>query len=150
MELMEDAEIVAWAIFYHDIIYNPRRKDNEAQSAQVAAQRLGDLGISAERIARCQRHILATASHQLQQDPDTQLLLDIDLGILGADWESYQRYAQQVRKEYAMYPGFLYRRGRRKVLRHFLEKDRIYQTERFMLKWEQQARTNLARELEKW
>ena len=48
-----------------------------------------------------------------QKAPHTQLLLDIDLAIPGADRTRYQAYAGQVRCEYAMYPGFLYRRGRK-------------------------------------
>lgn len=144
---VDDPEVFSLAIFYHDLIYDPRRKDNEVKSAQLAEQRLEICGLSAERIARCSYHILATATHQQQQDPDTRFLLDIDLGILGAEWERYQAYAQQVRREYAMYPGFLYRRGRRKVLQHFLERDRIYQTAHFFEEYELQARKNLEQEL---
>lgn len=144
---VDDPEIFSLAVFYHDIIYDPLRKDNEAKSAAFAVSALQELGLSEERIHRCQQHILATATHERQDDPDTQWLLDIDLGILGAEWERYQTYAQQVRKEYAMYPHFLYRPGRRKVLRHFLERERLYQTTHFFDRYELQARKNLEREL---
>ena len=105
--------------------------DNEAQSATFATKKLALLDMATDRIARCQGHILATAAHAPCEDPDTNLLLDIDLSILGADWLQYQAYAGQVRREYALYPGFLYRQGRKKVLRHFLKKEFIYCTPTF-------------------
>lgn len=147
LDAFQDPEAVSFAIFYHDIIYNPRRKDNEEQSARVASKKLAELGVAASRIERCHAHILATKAHQLHEDPDTNLLLDIDLGVLGANWDQYEVYARQVRKEYAIYPGFLYRKGRRKVLKYFLEKAQIYQTTAFQDSHEKVARENLAREL---
>jgi predicted metal-dependent HD superfamily phosphohydrolase len=46
-----------------------------------------------------------------------------------------------------MYPDFLYRPGRRKVLQHFLDMERIFKTEEFASKFEKQARVNLGWEL---
>ncbi|HET7178254.1 MAG TPA: hypothetical protein VFI14_00955 [Chryseosolibacter sp.] len=52
-----------------------------------------------------------------------------------------------MRREYSMYPDFLYRPGRRKVLQYFLDMERIFKTEEFASKFEKQARGNLEREL---
>jgi predicted metal-dependent HD superfamily phosphohydrolase len=52
-----------------------------------------------------------------------------------------------VRKEYAIYPDLLYRPGRIKVLKYFLEKPRIYHTPYFWEKYEEQARANMEAEL---
>ncbi|MEM9024958.1 MAG: hypothetical protein AAGB22_14530 [Bacteroidota bacterium] len=143
----QDAAIVAFAIFYHDAIYNVKRKDNEEKSAELAAKRLNELGLSNDRIARCVQHILATKAHHLSEDPDTNLLVDIDLAILGDTPEVYRAYTQKVRKEYRIYPDLLYKPGRKKVLRHFLAMPRIYHTDILYHHREQAARQNLEAEL---
>jgi Uncharacterized protein conserved in bacteria len=43
-EACADLEALQLAIFYHDIVYNAQRKDNEAQSALIARERLATLG----------------------------------------------------------------------------------------------------------
>ena len=59
----------------------------------------------------------------------------------------YDTYCQQVRKEYSIYPDFLYKPGRKKVLEHFLNMERIFKTTYFFDLYEAQARENLRREL---
>ncbi|MCB0640341.1 MAG: hypothetical protein KDC44_01820 [Phaeodactylibacter sp.] len=142
-----DPDVFQFSIFYHDIIYNARRQDNELKSAELAQERISVLGLSADRVQQCYEQILATKAHQTSSDTDTNFLLDIDLAILGADLPSYQQYAQQIRAEYAMYPNFLYRKGRRKVLQHFLAMPQIYKTGYFQERLERQARENLEWEL---
>ncbi|HAA12306.1 MAG TPA: hypothetical protein DCE41_11630 [Cytophagales bacterium] len=143
----ENWEAFVAAVFYHDIIYNPKRKDNEAKSAALAMARLQKMGFSVGNTQRIDAHIRATQGHETHEDPDTNLLLDIDLGILGEGRERYVEYTQQVRQEYRIYPAPLYRQGRRKVLKHFLGMLRIYKTEAFLESHENQARANLAWEL---
>ena len=75
-------------------------------------------------------------------------LIDADLAILGMTPHDYQRYASQVRNEFSVYPDFIYKNGRRKVLAHFLNKTRIYQSNEFFEKYESTARQNLLAELE--
>src|SRR6478735_316201 len=45
---LKDPDVVAFAVFYHDIIYNVLRKDNEPRSAQIAEKRLRALNVPAE------------------------------------------------------------------------------------------------------
>lgn len=149
-EHFNDLDTLLFSIFYHDIVYNAKYKDNEEQSASLAIERLTLLGFPIEKIQKCNEQILATKTHlSSSDDPDTDYLLDIDLSILGASWENYQKYFQGVRKEYKMYPVLLYRPGRKKVLKHFLEMDHIYKTDVFRNKFESKAKENLKRELEK-
>lgn len=136
-----------FSIFYHDIIYNVKRQDNELKSAEVAQDRLKKLGLPDDIIRSIYQQILATKSHERQIDSDTNYLLDIDLGILGEPWESYLLYTQNIRKEYALYPNFLYKRGRKKVLKHFLAMESIFKTEEFLNTHEKITRENLKKEL---
>ena len=71
-----------------------------------------------------------------------------DLKILSKDWEDYSIYFQQIRKEYSIYPDFLYNPGRKKALQHFLEHDYIYQTETFRNLYERQAKMNIQKEID--
>ena len=142
-----DPDMVHFAIFYHDVVYNVKRKDNEERSAALAQERLSTLSVAPERIAHCVRMIEATKSHLVSDDADTTLLLDIDMAILGTAPARYLEYTKQVRAEYAIYPGFLYKRGRKEVLRCFLAEDPIFKTPAFKKRFEAQARTNIMAEL---
>lgn len=53
-------------------------------------------------------------------------------------------YEQQIRQEYAWVPRLLYNRKRRSVLQAFLARARIYSTSAFGIRFEAQARANLA------
>ncbi|WP_114781754.1 HD domain-containing protein [Botryobacter ruber] len=144
---VKDVPTLQFSIFYHDFVYSPSRSDNEERSAGKAAERLQTLGVPAPTIEKCISQILATKAHTASPDADTNLLTDIDLAILGEPWPLYQAYTQQVRKEYALYPDFIYKRGRRSVLEHFLRMNRIYKTVVFYNRYEEQARANLTQEL---
>jgi predicted metal-dependent HD superfamily phosphohydrolase len=144
---VSDWNAVLFALFYHDIIYSPTAKDNEEKSAELAARRLEELGAGTALIDKCRRLILATKKHEPGEDRDINLFTDADLSVLGASPEVYLRYAQNVRKEYSIYPDLLYKPGRKKVLQHFLDMPRIFKTPEFYGHYEAQARLNLAHEL---
>ncbi|MEL6624570.1 MAG: hypothetical protein AAFQ92_03540 [Bacteroidota bacterium] len=143
----EDATALQYAIWFHDVIYTSYRKDNEKRSAETALRWAEALSVSSTWKAKVHQLILATQTHQLSSDdPDLPWMLDMDLMILGAEPEAYIAYTRAIRKEYRMYPDFLYRPGRAKVLDHFLQRPRIYYTDYFRDQLEAQARQNLADE----
>jgi predicted metal-dependent HD superfamily phosphohydrolase len=144
---IRDWDVVLFTLFYHDVIYNSKKSDNEEQSAKLAEKRMKELSLPEDMIQTCVQQILATKSHEISENNDTNLFTDADLSILGRPWEEYWNYAQNVRKEYGQYPKIIYRSGRKKVLRHFLEMERIFKTDHFFEKYEEQARANLEREL---
>ncbi|MBB6461860.1 HD domain-containing protein [Flammeovirga kamogawensis] len=143
-----DFDTLLFSIFYHDIIYNSKRSDNELESAKIASNRLKRLGFLNDRVDKCYEQILATKNHQYNTESDTNFLLDFDLAILGDEPQKYLDYTKKIRKEYSIYPDFLYNMGRKKVLKHFLEMDKIFKTSEFKTNFEQQARKNLITELE--
>jgi predicted metal-dependent HD superfamily phosphohydrolase len=141
-------DILLFSLFYHDIIYSVHKRDNEEKSADYAAEQLARLGISVTDVALCHAQILATKTHTPSPNPDTNYFTDADLAILGASREAYAVYTRQIRKEYRMYPDLLYKPGRKKVLLHFLQMDRLYKTAFFYERLEAAARANLAWELD--
>lgn len=140
--------LVSFSVFYHDVIYDATSKSNEEKSASTAKKRLTELGLSKEETAIVSNQILATKSHQNSENSDINFLLDADLSVLGKNWETYLDYTQKIRKEYSIYPDFLYKPGRKKVLRHFLELESIFKTDYFKRKYEVQAKENIEKELQ--
>lgn len=138
---------VLFSIFYHDIVYDVKKQNNEKESADLAVKRLSKTKLPKELILLCKSHILATKSHEVSACNDTNLFTDADLSILGKKPEQYQQYCYQIRQEYSIYPNFLYKKGRKKVIEHFLNLERIYKTEYFFVKYEETAQKNLQKEL---
>ena len=137
------------AIWYHDVIYDPRRADNEELSATFAAEDIPKLRIGGELVdtATVTALIMATKHQALPQGKDAMLLVDIDLGILGADERKYSRYARAIRSEYSWVAEEAYRTGRAKVLQTFLDRPFIYSTKPFQAEYEARARCNLGNEI---
>lgn len=138
---------VAFAIFYHDIIYNIWSKNNELKSAELAKARLSNEAIESSSIDRIYNLIMVTKDHQPKENSDESWIVDFDLGILGQNWETYNKYRLQIREEYASVPEFMYKKGRKKVLNYFLNQPKIYQTKAFEDLFELNARENLKKEL---
>jgi predicted metal-dependent HD superfamily phosphohydrolase len=144
----DDPAAIQLAIWFHDAVYDPRSKENELRSAEWAREALSEFKLPEETIRRVESMILATAKHLPASSADTQVLLDADLAILGADPKRYDRYAGDIRKEYAWVDDAAYRAGRAAVLEAFLKREAIYQTERMREMGETPARENLRRELD--
>jgi predicted metal-dependent HD superfamily phosphohydrolase len=144
-----DHDAVALAILFHDVVYDPRRQDNEQRSAALARQRLTTLGFATALIDKVAAYIEATQhGHKVEiKDPDLALLLDLDLSTLAAAPDAYRAYASAIRREYAHVPDAFYRGGRRQILEGFLARQRIYHTERLFTLWEARARANMSEEI---
>lgn len=136
---------VLYSIFYHDIVYKTTRKDNEEKSADFAIKILPK-NTTLNNVLIYDM-ICATQLHQKNDINDINWLIDFDLKILASDWNTYEAYCQQIRKEYKIYPDLLYKPGRKKALQHFLENDFIFQTETFRTKYETKARVNIQKEI---
>lgn len=139
---------ISFSVFYHDVIYDSSSKSNEEKSADFAKERLQQLNINETDISEIYHQILATKAHQNSDNKDLNYLLDADLSILGKDLEIYIDYTRKIRKEYSIYPDFLYKPGRKKVLKHFLEMENIFKTDYFREKYEEQARKNIQWEID--
>jgi predicted metal-dependent HD superfamily phosphohydrolase len=142
-----DETAVQLAVWFHDVIYDSRAADNEAQSAAYARQVLTPL-LAPELVAEVERLILLTITHDTAvTDVNGRALLDADLATLGSDPATYDRYGAAIRREYAWVPDEIYRRERAKLLTRFLQKERIFIGAAFREQFEDRARQNLRREL---
>jgi predicted metal-dependent HD superfamily phosphohydrolase len=142
-QLAEHPAEVEIALWFHDAIYDVRNKDNERLSAAWAKRALLEAGVNADAAERVSALILATQHAVLPESPDAQLLVDIDLSILGAARARFESYDEQIRHEYSWVAEPVYRSKRLAVLQGFLDRAFIYSTPHFRETLEEAARENL-------
>jgi len=135
------------AIWFHDAVYVPANTDNEARSAELARASLCDAEVPSEVAERIRGLVLDTRHGTIPDQPDAALLCDIDLAILGRPPEAFDLFERRIRQEYGIVPEPSYRRGRSQVLRGFLDRPSIFQTDWFRQQYEVAARSNLERVL---
>ena len=148
-EKLQQKDAFFFAVWFHDVIYRPFRKNNEAKSAELAAERLIQLGVANADIDQVVRLINETASHRSKYtDFDTLLFMDCDLQILGSKPKEYFTYIKQIRKEYQTVPSLMYYSKRKEFLKKMLDFPSIFKTHDFKIKYEQQARLNIQNEID--
>ena len=131
------------ALWFHDAVYNTTQSNNEEQSAEWAQRYLTEKAVDPQSVARIVEMIIATKTHQ-SQSVDSALMVDIDLGVLGASAEVFEAYDAAIRKEFHWVPAVQYCAGRSQVLSSFLNREAIYQTGAMHSLYEAQARKNIS------
>jgi predicted metal-dependent HD superfamily phosphohydrolase len=135
------------AVWYHDIVYDTHRHDNEERSSELARNALGNLGVSEDRVARICELIEMTKHHQAPaNDFAAQWFLDADLSILGGEPEDYATYTAGIRKEYGWVAEYEYYSQRRAILHRFLQRPWIFLTATYQA-FESDARANITAEI---
>jgi predicted metal-dependent HD superfamily phosphohydrolase len=144
VHLAEHAGEVEIALWFHDAVYDVKAKDNEEKSADWAVKSLHDAGITHDVIERVRALIMATCHSAKPENADQQLLVDVDLAILGASRTRFIEYEEQVRAEYAWVPDALFRSTRLRILNEFNARCPIYNTNMFRKLFENQAHDNMS------
>jgi predicted metal-dependent HD superfamily phosphohydrolase len=143
-----DRRRLRWALLWHDAVYEPGARDNEARSAALAKTELTACDVDPADVAEVVRLILLTESHRAPADDYLgALMVSIDLSILGSDPQRYREYSAATREEYGHVPDELWRAGRSAVLRRMLDAEALYPDARFRDALEAQARANMTDEL---
>lgn len=131
------------ALWFHDAVYDLQRSDNEARSADWARAACLEGGVPVEVADRVQALILATRHTAVPTGLDEQVLIDIDLAILGAPAARFAEYERQIRAEYAWVPEAVFKSRRRAILQSFLDRSPLYSTAHFHAALDRTARDNL-------
>lgn len=142
-----DPDAVEAAIWFHDVIYDPRGSDNEGASAAYADDSLARLGAAEPFKAEVNRLVLLTRHDEPPKDLAGQLMVDTDLSSLGAAAAVFDQNGQNIRREFAHVDDATYRASRAAILRKFAQRPRIYLTDVFFDRYEEAARANLCRAL---
>ena len=139
------------AALAHDVVYEGRPGEDEDASAAAAEQALLTARVDAGPAREVARLIRTTATHRVGDDDLAgAVLADADLAVLGSSPADYDRYAVDVRREYARISDEDWRQGRAAVLGDLLERPALFVTEPARRRWEQQARRNMTRELRRY
>ncbi|SFK87376.1 HD domain-containing protein [Geodermatophilus ruber] len=142
-----DPDAVRLAAWYHDVVYDPLRDDNEAVSAERARAGLRGL-VPEERVEEVARLVRLTAGHApAADDPNGAVLCAADLAVLAGPPESYAAYASAVRAEYGHLSDAAFTAGRITVLEHLLALPALYRLPAVAAAWTPRARANLTAEL---
>ena len=148
---VERRALVEFAIFFHDAIYDPKGKTNEEDSAVLWQRFAAEAKLPQETSEIVSDWILWTKAHAAPEGTpeDALLFLDFDMAVLAKPWQSYYRYAAQIRQEYSHVPAETYASARPA----YFERQLSDPTHRFYLSrglahLESRARQNLARECE--
>ena len=149
-----EPDLVLWALYYHDAIYDPKAPDNEEQSAELVKAEAAEF-LAPDQLQFAYDIIIGTKRHELVGDhsesrlKDMALFLDIDLSILATPSDVFEEYELNVRKEYDFVPEDAFRSGRAQILKTFLNRPRIYYSDICFDRWEGPARANLKRSIER-
>jgi predicted metal-dependent HD superfamily phosphohydrolase len=145
---------LACAIAFHDAVWKPGGRDNEAASA--ALWRHAGAALDRAGIDWVADTILATADHLGATQPpglaaaawQARLwMLDLDLTPLGEPPHRFAANASSLRREAAHLPVADYEAGRLGFLAHLAAAPALYRSARLARAFAAQARANLAREL---
>lgn len=142
---------VEMALWWHDFVYIPGRKDNEERSMDAFVKYGRRMGFD-ERFIADVADMIPYTKHGVSTDglADRYLyLLDADLSILGKQETVFDAYEEGVRFEYNMVPENMFRAGRAKILQQFLTRPFLYETSIFRVHFEKKARENLSRSIAK-
>ncbi|MBN1175839.1 hypothetical protein JXA48_04305 [Candidatus Woesearchaeota archaeon] len=142
-DIAEDKTAIKIAIWFHDAIYDPTKKDNEEKSAELAYNQCIDNGILEEESQKIKKLILATKHSTTPQTNDEKIIADLDLVVLGLDLKTFKIYSEALRKEYDFVGEVQYWKNRKIVFERFLEQEKLFYTEFFKEKYEKQALKNI-------
>lgn len=142
---LHNPETVELAIWFHDVIYDIGKNNNEEKSAKMAIQFCQKNNLSPEFTKQVEDHILATGDHTLSDNADTNYLIDIDMSILGYSPDDIYKFEEQIYQEYStIYNRKEYLIGRLGFLSK-LKGYNIYKTEYFKNKYGQSSQDNITK-----
>ena len=142
-----------WAIWLHDLVYEPGADDNEERSAEEGLKLLGRYGIysgpgATRDLGAIERIILDTKDHVARHE-QSATVIDLDLLGFADSWNSYLNAASRIRAEFGVRnpydPNWL--KGRIEFLKGMMNRDPFFLTESFS-HLEIKAKANISHELE--
>tara|TARA_B110000014_G_scaffold237511_1_gene203489 strand:+ start:835 stop:1503 length:669 start_codon:yes stop_codon:yes gene_type:complete len=146
---IEDHNELRFAIWFHDFVYNPKSETNEDESAEIAFNWLQNLGVANPDLVR---GLIQSTENYLQQPREGftyRIMHDIDLAILGSEEIIYIQYENGIRAEFNHLTDREFFPAREEFLRNILERQPLFTLDIFVLQWEEKARQNIEKELER-
>lgn len=143
-DLNVNKQKIELAIWYHDLIYDPKKSDNEEKSAFCFQSDFKE-HLDEKDLSQIFEMIMASKHQGCHNDGlDLDLFLDIDMSVLGQPESDFMDYEMAIRAEYKSIPKWLFFYSRKRFFKKLL-KSRIYRTQNFYERYEAQARKNISR-----
>jgi len=141
--LAKQPDAVEFALWFHDVVYEPKAGDNEERSAELAVSCLAQANLAETFVEGVRKIVIATKHHEAQPGSDEAVMIDVDLSILGQGEKRFAEYEEQIRHEYDWVPAVVFALKRAEILESFLARKNIFNTDFFREKYEGHARRNL-------
>lgn len=145
--VIEERQDIQFAIWFHDLIYDPESGLNEYDSALFAYNWLTKQNIANPANVRDLIQITGDYLHPPEGNFSVQIMHDVDLSILASPDETYRQYALGIRAEYSHLNDSEFYSARQKFLHGLLERTPLFLLEALEHQWEGQARTNMKAEI---
>ena len=142
--LLDDADVVELAIWFHDVIYDMGGDENEELSAKYFLERAGDK-MPADRAERVVEHILATIYPSEPKDDDARFVVDIDLSSFSLPWPQFLRDSVNVRRESTTSDPSEYAEKQQRFLEALSAAQPFFCTDYYLQRYEAQAQDNIRR-----
>jgi predicted metal-dependent HD superfamily phosphohydrolase len=147
--LCKDPDLIYFSWMNHDAEYDTHRNDNEEQSVVFAINLAREMQLPKRFEENSKNLILPTKHIIIPEGFDVRFHLDIDLSIFGQPEAVFDLYEENIRKEYEWAPIDVYRTKRAEILQMFADRNPLYHTLQIREKYEEKAKENLKRSIEK-
>ncbi len=139
---------IAW--LFHDIIYDPTKKDNEYKSSLLAVNMINNEGDHLNVNTNIVSIIINDTKNHQPTHPESALVLDIDMSSLAInDYQLFFESRIKAAKEYAEFGKEAVIAGTKSFISETLHHPRIFTTDDF-LPMEEIARRNLNQYLQEF
>jgi predicted metal-dependent HD superfamily phosphohydrolase len=146
-DLLPDSSALNLAIWFHDCVYDPMARDNEARSAALFREFAAPV-MSPPMVDDVERLVLVTQAGQAPRQADEGYMVDIDLSSFGLPWEPFLADSLAVRAERPHLTDGQYAVQQARFLNSLLERESIFATDFFRARYEDVARSNIGRYLD--
>lgn len=143
--IIEQSMKIAW--LFHDIVYLPFNINSDLSNEELSLRTLEfynstKMFLPLDLIEESKKLIKATEKH-ISFDEKSAIFLDVDMAYLGADYDIFLNVRKKVREEYSNYSDNDFAKGTINFYLSMLRKDKIYQSDYGLLRYEQNARYNM-------
>jgi predicted metal-dependent HD superfamily phosphohydrolase len=140
---LTEPDQVETALWFHDVIIEPGRSDNEQRSADYF-RNAADAVLPPDFIRPVADLILFTTHRTTPADIDHRFICDIDLSSFGSPWDLFMANSVAIEAEFPG-PRDEYVRREIRFLETLLRRPRIFLSDFFHDRCEERARDNIRR-----
>ncbi|MBI2783403.1 MAG: hypothetical protein HYX64_04890 [Gammaproteobacteria bacterium] len=145
---MENPDAVEMALWFHDVVYAAGANDNEEKSADLF-EGFARHALEEPFASEVSSLILDTKHIQLPVTSNAKYTVDIDLASFGRPWPEFMADCHALRNEQTTFSHEQYYRKKCAFLNSLLARQNIYSTPHFQKRYENSARQNMVRYIER-